>query len=239
MDTDHAAANANERETSRPASERSSPPCACLRRSRGSGSIRYRLPSAARGCPPRKDRTHRTPLRCRSCQERTAAARWRRLASAVVAGRARGGVTAAQLAQRGVATDHEFRGAQTRRRGKKHVNPSFNRTPHAHPLAGDYVEPEAPRVLTQSNVLMGATATADKQPFRAGSLAGYRSRQFAPGAKSMISATISGIAKSMPPPQRTAKSDNGSWTSHNKEILDRDNYRPDGVLPGFTGTFRR
>ena len=58
-------------------------------------------------------------------------------------------VTAAQLAQRGVATDHEFRGAATRRRGKKHVNPSFNRTPHAHPLAGDYVEPEAPRVLTQ------------------------------------------------------------------------------------------
>ena len=94
-------------------------------------------------------------------------------------------------------------------------------------------------MLTQSNVLMGATATADKQPFRAGSLAGYRSRQFAPGAKSMISATISGIAKSMPPPQKTAKSDNGSWTSHNKEILDRDNYRPDGVLPGFTGTFRR
>ena len=81
--------------------------------------------------------------------------------------------------------------------------------------------------------------TIDKQPFRAGSLAGYRSRQFAPGAKSMISATISGIAKSMPPPQKTAKSDNGSWTSHNKEILDRDNYRPDGVLPGFTGTFRR
>ena len=149
-------------------------------------------------------------------------------------------VTAAQLAQRGVATDHEFRGAQTRRRGKKHVNPSFNRTPHAHPLAGDYVEPAAPqRPLTQSNVLMGATATADKQPFRAGSLAGYRSRQFAPGAKSMISATISGIAKSMPPPERTTKSDNGSWTSHNKEILDRDNYRPDGVLPGFTGTFRR
>ena len=55
----------------------------------------------------------------------------------------------------------------------------------------------------------------------------------------MISATISGLAKSMPPPERTTKSDNGSWTSHNKEILDRDNYRPDGVLPGFTGTFRR
>ena len=91
-------------------------------------------------------------------------------------------MTAAQLAQRGVATDHEFRGAQTRRRGKKHVNPSFNRTPHAHPLAGDYVEPEAPqRPLTQSNVLMGATATADKQPFRAGSLAGYRSRHSRPG----------------------------------------------------------
>ena len=36
-------------------------------------------------------------------------------------------------------------------------------------------------VLTQSNVLMGATATTDKQPFRAGSLAGYRSRQLRPG----------------------------------------------------------
>ena len=64
-------------------------------------------------------------------------------------------VTAAQLAQRGVATDHEFRGASTRRRGKKHVNPSFNRTPHAHPLAGDYEQPAPPqRPLTQSNVLM-------------------------------------------------------------------------------------
>lgn len=143
-------------------------------------------------------------------------------------------VTAAQLAQRGAATDHEFRGTSTQRRGKKHVHPTFNRAPHAHPLEGHYSEPAPALRESRPNMLMGATANSDKPPARPGSLAGYRSKHFAPGSRSMMASITGGLARALPPPERAARANTDNWTSHNKEILARG-----GVLPGYTGTTRR
>ena len=78
----------------------------------------------------------------------------------------------------------------------------------------------------------------DKPPVRAGSLAGYRSKHFAPGAPSMLGSLASGIASSLPPPERVAPAGAEEWRNK-KEIMDSANYRPDNVIVGFSGTFRR
>lgn len=143
-------------------------------------------------------------------------------------------VTSSQLAAQGAATDSEFYGAATKRRGKKQVRPAYE-------AAGVYRHEPSP-ILGGSSVPMPRASAGTRpqarvtaqQPHRTGSLAGYRSRQFNAGAPSMLASAASGIAQTIHMPEVAHNEGPGTW-GHKKEIFDSSNYRDASAIVGYTG----
>ena len=144
-------------------------------------------------------------------------------------------VTSSQLAAKGAATEHEFYGDATKRRGKRQVKPAYEnagayrRPPPTNPiLGGGAAQPPARRAPQPQ-------PAAASQPHRSGSLAGYRSNQFNAGAKSMLATAASGIAQKIDSPVVAYHQDQWHGPSRTKEVFEPCNFRDPSAIVGYTG----
>ena len=141
-------------------------------------------------------------------------------------------VTSSQLAARGAATEREFYGSETKRRGKKQICPAYDlKGPYhrASPILGGGAAQPPPRRAPPPK------AAVAQEPHRVGSLAGYRSRQFNANSPGMLASAARGIAQKVKSPVVSHAPDSWHGSGTTKEVFDTSNFRDPSAIVGYTG----